>query len=360
MAWRGTTVLNKHTKAVLVFTFSSDEKALATGGEDGLAIVWDTTTGRERAVFSELTEPVIAVAFSKTAARFAFVDTAGKLRVQTLGVDAKPPVYEIGRVRALAFLTESRIRFVDTNGGRVEVKDLDLESNKTTTVTTFTIAHKALCESLSDDGNIVVVGGQVGSTLRLQVTICDLSHKDDVITFDQSGVVLVLKVASDSQHVVSGSWLAGKLVVWNLAKRQIVRSLDTGGSMGRWIALGADDKVILYAYKNMGDDGMGVLWWAWEKQGATMLTNVPGKTKRLAMAVSSDGKLCGCRQRRRNGHTRRYGRAHRAGCSLQIVPNDSVTKLKRGERAANELFTSPLQLPRLCAQCGDGSEWPEC
>lgn len=73
-----------HTRVVEPIVFSPDGKSLASGGDDGLIVWWNLTTGKPREVLRGHTDGVFALAWGPGADDLYSASADGTLRVWTL------------------------------------------------------------------------------------------------------------------------------------------------------------------------------------------------------------------------------------------------------------------------------------
>ena len=216
LAYRQVGVLQADTVTAETAAFSPDGRRVVTGGDNGIARVWDATSGHEIAHLATRQGTLMAARFSPDGHRLALGFTDGTLVLTDASLGGMRAVMQVPRaaVESLAFSRDGRRLAVALGDGSIRVVGAD-GSGPVQVLRGHT--GPVLGVDVSSDGSRIVSGGQDG-TVRVWDTSTGQGHvlqsgnaQQTDVRFSPNGD-LILGVGSD-----------GLMTLWNSQTLKVER-----------------------------------------------------------------------------------------------------------------------------------------
>jgi WD40 repeat protein len=182
-----------HPDAVLVVTFSPDDRYVLTGGFDNIARLWDIQTGQEVRAITGHTGAVVGVAFSPDG-RYILTsshDQTARLWELNNGREVRRfPCNDLDILNKIAFSPDGKYVFMP--GGDITTQLWEVETGQL--LGRFNGDHVAF----SPDGRYFLTGGQ--KTARLW----DMATKSQLRAFGLTAKLYSVAFMPDGLHVLIG------------------------------------------------------------------------------------------------------------------------------------------------------------
>jgi WD40 repeat protein len=285
--------LTGHTHPARTLTYSSDSKKLASGGDDGAVIVWDTVPGTERVLPGEPGRPVQALAFSPDNATLAVAYACAAPNVFLWDVATGTERSRLGtrtfRATRLAFSPDGTTLAIGCGDSAIRLWDL-----ASGTVRATLLGHRGSISSIryASGGRTLASGCAEGllklwddSDEKVRERICQCVHAGTVLSlaFSSDGTVLASggvrdgikllevesgrersRLATDNQTISAVEFSAdqrtlivvrpaGVIQLWNLGDGRAGATIDGHADVdccaaispsGRFVARGGDDAIL--------------------------------------------------------------------------------------------------------------------
>jgi WD40 repeat protein len=288
-----------HRGGTFSLAFSSDGKALASGGSSGRAdrkdvptddygiAIWDPATGKKLTQCAGHADVARTVIFSPDGKSLA---SAGLDKGQGPSIS----LWDASTGKRSRSLGEGPIGF-DPISVSFAPDGKSLAAGGRSSVRNWGVADGKLLWSIPDTGLSVVAFSPDGKTLAIavesgRIRLWDVaSRKDRLAPPGKDENITSLAIAPDSKTVVTGSY-EGTARVWELATGKPVREFrDEGGPWGGNVifdvALSPDGKTL--ALSHVGEAGITL----WDVAGGRRAGRISGPEYRvLSLAFSPDGK----------------------------------------------------------------------
>jgi tricorn protease-like protein len=243
-----------HGRPVFAVAVMPDGKSAVSAGGDHRARLWELETGQEIATFQGHTRQVNAVAVAPGGGRLITGSDDGTARLWDVRSPKDPVVLKHeGPVFAVAFTPDGKYALSAGADKTLRVWDADSGAD----VATIDAGGAVFALAVSPDGSIALAGGENG-----RLAVIDLKAEGRGNTrllpggpIDWVGCLAFLPLPRDSRRVLAG-YRGGKMVVWDVAKAEVLQTLPAadGGRLG--LALEPDR---LHAF-TADDDGHVRLW----------------------------------------------------------------------------------------------------
>jgi WD40 repeat protein len=216
--WQVIAKLVTHGDKILSAAFSQDGKMLATGGMDGLVMLWDTATGRLIKALQGHTSFVYSIAFSPDRRLLISGGKDMTLRLWDLAAGQQIASLEDGVDNSYRAVFSPDGRYLASASRDGAIKLWDLTSNKT--LLYFT-GHTGTVRALafSPDGQRLVTGGEDGS-----IRLWDAVTGKELKNLGQNDIAQRITFSPDGKRVVTGS-VGGAIKLWDLSMGQELMSL---------------------------------------------------------------------------------------------------------------------------------------
>jgi WD40 repeat protein/transcriptional regulator with XRE-family HTH domain len=283
--------LSGHTKSVSALSFSPDGKRLATLGDDGLAKVWDTGTGRELFTLktgfaSSNWDAVHGIAFSPDGKFIGTVirDNGDTVAMWNASTGSELPMPFCCHNSTITSITFSR------DGTRLATTSLDgtarvWEVSTRKTLRVFSTGRNAV--AFSPDGTRLVTDGCEVSSSRASscgAVVWDVSTGEKLLTLGRSIFGLGAVVFSPDGTQIATARLDGTAQVWDSTSGQLLHTLIGHFGSLTGIAFSGDGKLLATASL----DGTAIIW---DTDAGSQLLVLRGHSRSvLDIAFSPDGK----------------------------------------------------------------------
>jgi WD40 repeat protein len=269
--------LTGHTSGVQALVVGPDGSWLASGGEGGEVLIWDSATGIARHTLSGHTSAVRALVVAPDASWLASAGDGGEVRIwdPATGTARHILTGHTGRVWALVVAPDGSWLASGGEGGEVQMWD------PATGISRYTLSgHTSAVRALvvAPDGSWLASGGEGGEVQMWDPATGITRH----ILTDHTGGVSVLGVAPD------GSWLAsaaedGDVRIWDPVTGTARHNL-TGHPGGVWAVVIAPDGSWLASAAEDGDVRI------WDPATGAARHTLTGHTSWVwALGVAPDG-----------------------------------------------------------------------
>jgi WD40 repeat protein len=271
-----------HPGAVRALAFSPDNKALASGGDDGIVLLWEAGSGEQRGLLTGHTGAVLAVAFSPDGATLASGGDDGIVVLWEAASGDKLASLSghTGAVLAVAFSPDGATLASGGNDGTVllwEVAGGELRANLTNDVDAVaSLAFNPVDATLasagpSPDGTGIIHFWDVHDN-RLARSLVDDTGAISAVAFSRDGTTL------------ASAGIEGRVQVWDTFSGES-RPMMTGHSgLVTGVAFSMDGQTLASA----GADGSVRLWDAKSDDLQRIITGHSGQV--TAVAFRPDGQ----------------------------------------------------------------------
>ncbi|MFO1500400.1 MAG: serine/threonine-protein kinase [Verrucomicrobiota bacterium] len=269
--------LGSHSNTVYNAVFSPQGDILATCSEDHTVRLWDIATGRESAVLPH-DNFVKAAAFFEDGKHLATACGDGNLRLWDVATRSEIARNDIGKIRSpLAFAPHGELIALSGDKGTVNLWDVVKQKK----IMTLDAEGHLFCLTFSLDGKLLAAGYRFSNVVR----VWNISHVQTnyLLTNKNSGTwVDSLAFSSDGNKLASACH-DGSIHLWDLATRQVIKTLAGHSSWIPTIAFSPDDKMLASA----STDHTVKLWDIDTGQSATLRGHL---NEVWALAVAPNGR----------------------------------------------------------------------
>lgn len=223
--------MRAHRDRIERATFSPDGACVVTAGRDGIALVWDATTGRLVGTPLRHDAPVLDAQFSPDGARLVTACADGGVRVWQLGPGAHGPGMQVvwlldhaAKVHLASFSNDGRTILAAGWDHRARVWDA-----ATGLPVSPPISHggKITCARFSPDGRRIAIAGA-----QRAVQICDAISGARVFALDHADIVRDAMFSRDGSCIITAS--ADRTArIWDALSGTLRLSIEHAGSVSR-------------------------------------------------------------------------------------------------------------------------------
>jgi len=272
MAW---CVTFGHAGPVLAVAYAPGGATLATGGEDGTALIWDTRTGQQQHQLTGHTGPVLTVAYSPDGTTLATGGSDGK--VLTFDAHTSQQQRELtgqtGRVSAVAYSPDGSTLATGAQDTTVWIWDTRTGQQQHQ-LTGHTDHVRSV--AYAPDGATLATGGEDGTALIWDTRTGQQQHQ-------LTGPVSAMAYSPDGKTLATGDQ-DGVVMLWDIRTGQQQQQLTERTDDYLWSMAYARDGTTLAA----GGDYEVLIWDTRTGQQQQHLADQTGSV--LSVAYAPDGK----------------------------------------------------------------------
>ena len=270
-------IFTGHTQAIYEVAYSHDGNYLFSGGQDGVARLWDVPMGRIIHEFPGHTDAIIGVDISpdsRYVATGSFDKTARVWNAQTGEVVQQFQEEGIGvRVK---FSPDGQYLF--TTGGK-NGHLWDIRTGQLVHVFSGHTEDNFGTVAYSDDGKYIVTGG-FDKTAR----VWDTETGQEIQRFDTDHGLNAVAISADDKLILTGDTDTSDVRLWDIHSGQLIRHFVGHTNFIRVVAFSPDGKTILTS----SDDKTARLW---DLQTGQEIRRLVGHTDFVfGAAFSPDGR----------------------------------------------------------------------
>ena len=259
---------------MLAVAFSADGRTLSGETDQGEIKLWDPRTGEVKRQFTDDEDPSL-VAVSGDGKTFAEISN-GQLRVWGVGADEKRivPLRGRGSITAVALSADGQILAVNSD------RDIQVATQTGEVVNTLTSRQRSVDRlSVSDDRQMLASADESGT-----VEIWDLAKAQIVRTINTGARTTALRFAPNGLTLASANETQS-ISLWNLQSGLLQQKLQKHEGLinalafspdGQWLASGGDDRTVII----------------WETASGKSKRTLKGHDQTVtSVAFSPDGRL---------------------------------------------------------------------
>ncbi|HEV3083025.1 MAG TPA: protein kinase [Gemmataceae bacterium] len=270
-------ILRGHGGSVVTVALSPDGKRLVSGGEDGGAWLWDTTSGLGHVIAGANQAKVKAVAFAADGQTVAVARESGALILWDSTKDREQARLDKAPQgpRSLAFFRDGKRLAVNFNGG---VQLWDTTSAKLLAILRES-GYEVYSTAVSPDEQTIAVGDNKG---KVRLWKSPFGARPPTILGGHQAYVLGLSFSKDGRRLASAAD-DGTVMLWDLATGHgsAAENVHTGSAHG--VAFSPDGAHLL----SCGEDGSVQIW-----SIGTHERLVRGYADEMhALSLSADGRI---------------------------------------------------------------------